>query len=75
MDKIYNLFKEERGEHFDPQLCDLFIEHFDDFVAIKESLDSGEFSSEDLLNNLSGADEEEEEEVTLCEASKTEKVQ
>ncbi len=74
MDKIYNLFKKERGEHFDPQLCDLFIEHFDDFVAIKESLDSGEFSSEDLLNNLSGADEEEEE-VTLCEASKTEKVQ
>jgi response regulator RpfG family c-di-GMP phosphodiesterase len=49
LDKIYNLFKEERGEHFDPHLCDLFIEHFEEFVAIKESLDSGEISSEELI--------------------------
>lgn len=26
----------ERGRHFDPTLVDLFIEHFDEFVAIRE---------------------------------------
>lgn len=52
MDKIYNLFKEERGQHFDPVLCDLFIEHFDEFVAIKESLDGGDVSTEEILSNL-----------------------
>ncbi len=52
MDKIYTLFKEERGQHFDPHLCDLFIEHFDEFVAIRESLDSGEPTAEEMFQNL-----------------------
>ena len=39
MDKIYELFKEERGQHFDPKLTDLFIQNFDKFVAIKEKID------------------------------------
>ena len=36
MDRILNLFKEERGEHFDPVLTDIFIEHFHEFIQIKE---------------------------------------
>ena len=45
MDKIYNLFKEERGQHFDPHLTDIFIENFDKFVAIKENIDGIEEGS------------------------------
>lgn len=36
LDRIVNLFKEERGEHFDPKLVDIFLEHLDEFVAIKD---------------------------------------
>ena len=39
LDKIYALFVEERGKHFDPKLADIFIEHFDEFVAIKNKFD------------------------------------
>lgn len=34
--KIIDFFKEERGEHFDPELTDLFLSHLDQFLAIKE---------------------------------------
>ncbi len=54
LDKIYKLFKEERGNHFDPVLCDLFIAHFDEFVAIKERLDGTEaHEAEEFRINLS----------------------
>ncbi|MFS0779706.1 HD domain-containing phosphohydrolase [Neobacillus sp. 3P2-tot-E-2] len=36
MNTIIQLFKEERGEHFDPILTDLFLEHFDEFNVIYE---------------------------------------
>lgn len=42
LDKIYKLFQEERGQHFDPILTDLFLEHFDEFVAIQNNLDTEE---------------------------------
>lgn len=35
-EKIFNLFKEERGEHFDPDLIDIFFEHLDKFLEIRE---------------------------------------
>jgi response regulator RpfG family c-di-GMP phosphodiesterase len=35
-EKIFNLFKEERGEHFDPKLVDIFFEHLDEFLAIRD---------------------------------------
>ena len=35
-DRIFALFKEERGEHFDPQLIDLFFENVAQFKAIRE---------------------------------------
>lgn len=37
-ERIFNLFKEERGKHFDPQLVDIFFEHLDEFLKIRNSL-------------------------------------
>lgn len=37
-EKIFNLLKEERGEHFDPKLIDIFFEHLDEFLAIRDQL-------------------------------------
>lgn len=43
------IIRKKRGEHFDPELTDLFLEHIDDFVQI-----SNKFSGEQdvNLNNL-----------------------
>ena len=35
LDRIFDLFKEERGKHFDPKLVDLFFEHFDEINEIR----------------------------------------
>lgn len=37
-EKIFTFFKEERGEHFDPRLIDIFFKHLDEFLAIREKL-------------------------------------
>lgn len=37
-DRIFKLFAEERGQHFDPQLVDIFLEHKAEFLAIRDSL-------------------------------------
>ena len=37
-EKIFNLFKEERAKHFDPKLVDIFFEHLDEFLVIRDSL-------------------------------------
>ena len=34
-ERIFKLFKEERGEHFDPKLIDLFFENKDKFLDIR----------------------------------------
>jgi len=34
-ERIFDLFKEERGKHFDPQLVDIFFEHLEEFLAIR----------------------------------------
>ncbi len=33
-DKVYALFKEERGHHFDPELTDLLLDNYDSFIKI-----------------------------------------
>ena len=33
---IFNLFKEERGKHFDPKLVDIFFEHLEEFLSIRK---------------------------------------
>ena len=35
--KVFALFETERGKHFDPELTDIFLAHFDAFVAISQS--------------------------------------
>ena len=35
-EKIFKLFKEEKGKHFDPKLIDIFFEHLDEFLEIRE---------------------------------------
>ena len=37
-EKIFNLFKEEKAKHFDPKLVDIFFEHLDEFLKIRDSL-------------------------------------
>ncbi|MEA3373470.1 MAG: HD domain-containing protein [Campylobacterota bacterium] len=37
-EKIFNLFKEERGRHFDPKLTDLFFENLENFLAVRDEL-------------------------------------
>ena len=36
-EKIFKLFEEERGEHFDPDLIDLFLAHKEEFLAIRDA--------------------------------------
>jgi len=35
-ERIFNLFKEERGKHFDPKLIDIFFENLEDFLTIRD---------------------------------------
>ncbi|MBF0266704.1 MAG: HD domain-containing protein [Gammaproteobacteria bacterium] len=37
-EKIFTLFREERGKHFDPKLIDIFFEYLDEFLEIRNSL-------------------------------------
>ena len=34
-ERIFELFREERGKHFDPTLVDLFFENLDLFLAVR----------------------------------------
>lgn len=36
LEKILNLFKEEKGKHFDPKLIDLFFDNLDEFLKIRD---------------------------------------
>ncbi len=36
-ENIFKLFKEERGEHFDPKLIDLFFDNLDKILEVRES--------------------------------------
>ncbi len=40
MEKALSIIKQERGQHFDPNLTDLFIKNFHSFVVIKNELSS-----------------------------------
>lgn len=36
-EKIFAFFKEERGKHFDPALIDIFFDHLDEFLLVRDS--------------------------------------
>jgi PAS domain S-box-containing protein len=44
LEEILELFRKERGEHFDPMLIDLFMEHLDEFLAIRDYYDTNELT-------------------------------
>ncbi len=46
---VYEIMKKERGEHFDPHILDLFIDHYDEFVAIRGKIGP---SDADVLTNF-----------------------
>ena len=35
-ERIFNLFEEEKGRHFDPELVELFMEHSEAFLSIRD---------------------------------------
>lgn len=37
-EKIFAMFREEKGKHFDPILVDIFFEHLDEFLVVRDSL-------------------------------------
>ncbi len=37
-ERIFKMFKEERGEHFDPKLIDIFFENLEEFLKVRDSL-------------------------------------
>ena len=37
-EKIFKMFKEECGEHFDPKLIDIFFENLDQFLAVRDKM-------------------------------------
>jgi len=36
-ERIFSLLKEERGEHFDPELVDIFFDHLDELLTVRDS--------------------------------------
>lgn len=50
VEKALEIIKAGRGSHFDPELLDIFFLHFDDFLAIKDSLsDENQQNVTDLI--------------------------
>jgi response regulator RpfG family c-di-GMP phosphodiesterase len=37
LDRILNLFKEERGQHFDPQIVDVFMEQLPKIINVRDN--------------------------------------
>ena len=37
-EEIFDFFKKEKGKHFDPKLIDIFFEHLNEFLKIRENL-------------------------------------
>jgi response regulator RpfG family c-di-GMP phosphodiesterase len=37
-ERIFSLFREERGKHFDPTLIDIFFDHLEEFLVIRDRL-------------------------------------
>ena len=37
-ERIFKMFKEERGEHFDPRLIDIFFDNLDEFLHIRDTM-------------------------------------
>ena len=54
-DRIFKLFKEERGKHFDPTLVDLFFENIDDILLIREQFKDNYVKDEDNVQDITNS--------------------
>lgn len=45
LDRILNLFKEERGEHFDPRLVDVFIDELPQLLLVRDRFSDANLSA------------------------------
>ena len=52
LDKTVAIMRAERGAHFDPDLLDLFLEHLDDFIAIKARFPDQEEDQPPILKRI-----------------------
>ncbi|WP_457552643.1 HD domain-containing phosphohydrolase [Desulfobacula sp.] len=46
----YDILKKERGNHFDPDILDIFIAHFDEFIEIRGKINT--FQGEDFQDYM-----------------------
>ncbi|MDA7816948.1 HD domain-containing protein [Sulfurimonas sp.] len=51
-EKIFKLFKEERGEHFDPNLIDMFFDNLDAILHVRESFKDVYIEEEEVVEKL-----------------------
>jgi putative two-component system response regulator len=42
LEEILEIFQQERGRHFDPEMVTLFFDHLDDFIAIRNKYTTAE---------------------------------
>lgn len=49
MGDILNLFKEERGKHFDPELVDILFENLDEFLKVKDKYEDNIRLNQNIL--------------------------
>jgi len=63
-ERIFKLFREERGEHFDPNLIDLFFENIDKIIAVREKF-------KDIYQETAKAQVETKNQITILGASGT----
>jgi len=52
LEKILNLFKEERGKQFDPNLVDIFLDNLEHFIATKMNIEEDEESLSKYIENF-----------------------
>ena len=51
LENVLNLFREERGEHFEAKLVDILLDNVDEFIKIKEEYEDT-FSDEEIAKEL-----------------------
>jgi HD-GYP domain-containing protein (c-di-GMP phosphodiesterase class II)/ribonuclease BN (tRNA processing enzyme) len=51
-ERIFKLFKEERGEHFDPKLIDIFFDNLNQFLDIRDTFQDSYYEVKDAVKEV-----------------------
>ena len=57
LEKILNLFKEERGKQFDPNLIDIFLDNLEHFLASKMNIEQDDMSLSKYIEDFENVEE------------------